>query len=299
MPKKLLLSIIFLFFTHTVSQAQNIFKNEDTSLESQWDLTDSVSGNSGLFQLNSYKPIYVLFANFSNSVNKQPYSETHSLESPIPLNTPELKFQLSLKSKVIQNILGKYGGDLWLGYTQTSRWQLYNEEISRPFRETNYEPELMFILPTKYKILGINGVYTGIGLNHQSNGRGGEFSRSWNRIILQLGWETKHTTIVVRPWWRIQESIDVDDNPGIENYMGRVEMIVAYQNGRHDLSLIGHHSLRFNENNRGSLQVDYAIRVWDNLKLHAQLFHGYGESMIDFNHKQTTIGFGVSIIEWR
>lgn len=271
-----------------------------SSLSEQWHL-DTIEHHR-LFRVNQYKPLYVLLANYTSDINSQPNSPSpnHSVDEPIALDPIELKFQLSFKTKVLRNIFGsQIGGSLWLGYTQTSRWQLYNSELSRPFRETNYEPEMMFILPTRYTIFGLNGVFAGIGLNHQSNGRANPYSRSWNRIIGQIAWETKTTSIVFRPWWRIQEAEGVDDNPGIENYIGRGEMLVAYSSGRHQLSFIGRHSFRFGTESRGSVQLDYDIQVVDFLKIHTQLFHGYGESMIDYNHKQTTIGIGLSLTEWR
>jgi phospholipase A1 len=118
-------------------------------------------------------------------------------------------------------------------------------------------------------------------------------------VILQFGWETKDVSIVLRPWWRLQEEAIEDNNPGIENYIGRGDLLIAYEKGKHDLSLIGRHSLKGGDDNRGSIQMDYAFRVYDYLKLHLQVFHGYGESMIDYNHKQTTVGVGVSLVEWR
>jgi phospholipase A1 len=219
---------------------------------------------------------------------------------PLPLSDTELKFQISFKTMALKNIFGnRIGGDIWIAYTQTSRWQVYNKAQSRPFRETNYEPEVMLLVPTPYKIFGINGVFAGIGYNHQSNGSSNPLSRSWHRIIMQFGWEKNNLSIVLRPWWRLHEKPELDNNPGIENYIGRGDLMVAYEKGRHDISLIGRHSMRFDDDNRGSLQMDYAFRIYDYLKLHLQVFHGYGESLIDYNHKQTIVGIGVSLVEWR
>ena len=284
--------------------SQDLFDKKKISLSEQWDLKDSISIENGLFKINQYKPVYFLLGNFTNNINQLPVSSNpiNSVSSAIPLNNKELKFQISFKTKVINNLFDIKGGGsgaLWIGYTQTSRWQLYNSELSRPFRETNYEPEVMYTVPTNYSFWGIKSVFAGIGINHQSNGRSNPTSRSWNRIIAQIAWETKNTSIIIRPWWYIKEATDIDNNPGIQNYMGRGEILVTYGKGKHDLSLITRHSLRFSHRNRRSLQFDYAIHALYNLKFHTQLFHGYGESLIDFNHRQTTIGFRLSLVEWR
>jgi len=302
--KKILL--ILLFFSVSFNAiAQELFsKNvKNYSLAERWQINDTLTRQKGLFKIETYKPVYILMANYTNDINEQPTSDNPLNVVPEPiagLENVELKFQISFKTKALHNILGKkIGGDVWVGYTQTSRWQLYSPDISRPFRETNYEPEMMFIVPTPYKIFGLNGVFAGIGFNHQSNGRSNPMSRSWNRIIMQFGWETKDLSIVLRPWWRLQEEPIEDNNPGIENYVGRGDLMVAYEKGRHDISMVARHSMRFGDDNRGSMQVDYAYRVYDYLKLHLQIFHGYGESLIDYNHKQTTVGIGVSLVEWR
>ena len=295
-----LLIISFAFVSSSI--AQDLFKKQQISLLEQWELVDTVKNQSGLFKIKQYKPVYILLGNYTNDINEQPQSDNpnNSVSEAIPLDQVELKFQISFKTKVYNNIMGaKLGGDIWMGYTQTSRWQVYNTELSRPFRETNYEPEIMYIMPTHYEIWGLKGLFAGIGLNHQSNGRSDPVSRSWNRVIAQIAWETDCLSIVLKPWFRIQEADDDDNNPGIENYMGRGELMAAYGKGRHDLSVIARHSMRLGDNNRGSIQIDYAFQIWDNLKLNAQLFHGYGESMIDYNHKQTTIGIGLSLTQWR
>ncbi|MRT94571.1 phospholipase A [Ancylomarina sp. 16SWW S1-10-2] len=295
-----LLIISFAFVSSSV--AQNLFKKQQISLLEQWELVDTVKNQKGLFQIKQYRPVYILMGNYTNDINEKPQSENpnNSVTEAIALDQVELKFQLSFKTKVFNNMLGpKLGGDIWMAYTQTSRWQVYNDKLSRPFRETNYEPEIMYIMPTPYKICGLKGLFAGIGFNHQSNGRSDPTSRSWNRVVAQIAWESENLSLILKPWFRIHESAEDDNNPGIENYMGRGELMAAYGKGRHDLSLIVRHSMRLGENNRGSLQVDYAFQIWDNLKLNAQLFHGYGESLIDYNHKQTTFGIGLSLTQWR
>lgn len=295
-------TLLFLLISSCFSNlfAQQFSKHN--CLSERMEICDSLRGKKNLFGLSAYKPVYVLFGNYTNQINQSPHSETQPVPPPMPadLNSVELKFQFSTKVKVAHNILGeKIGGDLWVRYTQTSRWQVYNTPLSRPFRETNYEPEALFVLPTQYHVLGLHGVYMGIGINHQSNGRSNPHSRSWNRVFLEAGWETKNINIVLRPWWRLQESLEFDDNPGIENYIGRGELMVAYNYGRHSISLLGRHSLQFKEQSGGSVEIDYALKIYDHLKFYTQIYHGYGESMIDFNHFQTTIGMGLSLIVWR
>lgn len=283
----------------TISVGQSLIQDPGESLSQRWLINDTITKR---FKIIPYKPVYFLAANYTTDINNLPTSDNplNTVTTPSEFSSIELKFQLSFKTRAARNLLGKkLGGDLWIGYTQSSRWQLYSANISRPFRETNYDPEIMFIVPTKYRFLGLNGVFTGIGINHQSNGRSNPLSRSWNRIILQLGLETPSWSIVVRPWLRLQEDDIEDNNPDIEDYVGRAEILTAYSKGRHDLSILARHSLNTGNNSRGAVRIDYSFRIIDNLNLHAQVFHGYGENLIDYNHKQTTFGIGLSLLQWR
>ena len=104
------------------------------------------------------------------------------------LTKPEVTFQISFKVRLWRDILGK-DLNLWFGYTQRSFWQLYNFNDSSPFRETNYEPELLLTLSTRFSILGLKGRFFQLGANHQSNGQSEPLSRSWNRIVANMGLE--------------------------------------------------------------------------------------------------------------
>lgn len=268
-----------------------------SSVSDRWELDPA--SKRGIFVLRPYKPMFILPFSYTNRVNQSPFSTApgHALTSPVSLNPGEAKFQLSLKTKALENLFGD-NGDLWLGYTQSSRWQVYNGGISRPFRETNYEPEALLVFRTSYELFGFKGTMASIGLNHQSNGRALPLSRSWNRIIGQATFERDDWMVMLRPWWRLPESAGIDDNPGLENYVGRGEMTVARKWHGHVFSMQARHSLRGGENSRGSAQLSWSFPIAGDLKGYAQLFSGYGESMIDFNHRQTILGLGFSVVDW-
>ena len=208
----------------------------------------------------------------------------------------ETTFQISFKSKVAENLFGD-NGDLWVGYTQRSMWQIYSQQLSRPFRETNYEPEVMAVFRTNYRLGGWHGRLASVSLNHHSNGRSLPLSRSWNRIIFQAGLERERWTLLLRPWWRIPEDANDDDNPDINDYYGRGEAVAIYRHGGHEWALTVRHSLRVGHSH-GSVGLEHAFPISSYLKAHINLFHGYGASLIDYNHRQTRIGIGVSLTQW-
>ena len=265
-------------------------------LDSRWELAKD--SKLGVFQMRAYKPVYLFPAFWTSNVNETPSSPNpdNTVETPQDVTSVEAKFQLSFKTKFAENLFGD-NGDLWGAYTQSSRWQVYNGEESRPFRETNYEPEVMLVFRNNYSLFGWKGRMTGIGINHQSNGRSDPLSRSWNRVILNVGLDRENWAFVVRPWWRISDGND-DDNPDIENYIGRGDAMLVYSKNGHEFSLVGRHSLRGGEDSHGSLQMDWGFPIDRTLRGHLQLFHGYGESLIDYNHKATYVGLGISLLEW-
>lgn len=279
------------------SQKNNLFnrKGVTQSMSERWEL-DSVN-QRGTFLVTPYKPVYVTAGRWSNSPNVQPTSENpyYSLPFKVDYNNYEAKFQLSLKTKTLQNIFWGHG-DLWVGYTQKAHWQIYNAKLSRPFRELNYEIEPILNFATRIPLAGFQIRMFGVAFNHQSNGRTLPLSRSWNRIIFHAGLERKNWQIYLRPWIRLPDKDD--ENPAITSYIGRGEAVVIYKLGQHELSLIGTHTLRFGNNNRGSIQGSWVFPITGNFKGQLQVSEGYGETLIDYNHKQTTIGLSISLIQW-
>jgi phospholipase A1 len=266
-------------------------------LDRRWELAKD--SKFGVFNLRAYKPIYALPVFWSSHTNPLPHSPnpSNSVREWQNLQPIEGKFQLSFKTKILENLFGD-NGDLWGAYTQTSRWQMYNGEESRPFRETNYEPEVMLTFRNRYRIGGWNGRLAGIGINHQSNGKSDPQSRSWNRIVAMIGLDRENWALVIRPWWRLPEGTREDNNPDIEDYMGRGEAMLVWHQGEHEVSSIVRHSLRGGDRSKGALQMDWGFPLDGPLRGHVQVFSGYGESLIDYNHKATYVGFGISLTEW-
>ncbi|MCL2523889.1 MAG: phospholipase A [Betaproteobacteria bacterium] len=267
-----------------------------TALGKAWELDPGERGH--ILRARAYKPVYVLPWFHARRPNTQPDSPALGRSSPAldNLSANEAKFQISFKSKLAEDLFGD-NGDLWFGYTQSSHWQVYSGNASRPFRETNYEPEAMLLWRTDYPLLGWRGRFVSLGINHQSNGQGLPLSRSWNRVILTAAFERDDWALILRPWWRIPEGSD-DDNPDISSYLGRADVQLLRRWGNHQLSLLLRHNLRGGSGSRGALQIDYAFPIAGELRGHLQWFSGYGESMIDYNHRNTSYGIGVSLIEW-
>lgn len=266
-------------------------------LDQRWEL--SPEQKRGTFRVAPYKPIYILGAFHSSNPNETPSSPApdHTVTTPLDIRSTEVKFQFSLKSKLWENVIGNYS-DLWFGYTQASHWQLYNAEESRPFRETDYEPELILNFRTHYSVFGWTGRMAGVSLTHVSNGRNVPLSRSWNRVIAQVGFDRPGWTVLFRPWWRLHESPSDDDNPDIEDFIGRGEILVTRNWRDHEVSAQLRHTFRDGDRSRGSIELNWAFPIKGRLKGYLQYFNGYGESLIDYNHTANYIGLGVSLIDW-
>lgn len=275
------------------------FTPNTSLLDSRWEL--SPESKLGTWQVRAYQPVYILPAFWTSKKHEQPTSgnpqNVIGSDEVMPLDSTEMKYQLSLKTKAFENIFGN-NGDLWVGYTQSSRWQMYNSDESRPFRETNYEPEASLMFRTNYEMFGLNGRLLGLTFNHQSNGRSDPWSRSWNRVMVNVGFERENFAMIVRPWFRVSENAEDDNNPDIEDYIGRGDLTAFYRYKDQDFSLMLRHSLKGGDDSRGAAQFDWNFPISGRLRGKFQLFHGYGESLIDYNHKATYVGLGVSLLDW-
>ena len=267
-------------------------------LSQQYDLDKN--NENGIFSIREHEPMYILPAWYRSSPNYTPSTPTrgvaidavHTQQKRI-----ETKMQISLKTKIAEDLFGTHA-DLWAGYTQQSNWQVYNRgKKSAPFRNSDYAPELFITQPVKANLpFGGKLRMLGVGYIHQSNGQSQPLSRSWNRIYAMAGMEWGKLSVIPRIWARLDPGADKDDNPDIMRYMGYGDLRLAYQfDNKHALS----GTLRYNpKHNKGAVQLNYTFPLKGNLKGYVQGFYGYGESLIDYNHKQKGIGVGLMFNGW-
>lgn len=269
-----------------------------------WNLENRNGQDKSLLNgLSPHRQNYVVMRKTSN-INVQPVSpaDGRSTLTPYDLDAVEAKFQLSMKADIGNHagpdLLGIATVRYWLAYTQQSHWQIANTRNSEPFRETNYEPEFIatFVRDDASRFRFVN-----LGVLHQSNGRALPESRKWNRFYVQGGWESGNTSALLRRWWRLADEQLLNDNPDIADYVGLGDLMLHWEPEdesqsvavllRSNLQLDGNHSFA---------QIDWATpkTMGHAGRVHVQLTSGYGESLIDYNHRQTTIGLGLSFREW-
>ncbi|MBB3189266.1 phospholipase A [Halomonas cerina] len=241
------------------------------------------------FAITTHRRNYWLPISYNASPNNQAFRDI----SDGSLDRAEMKFQFSAKFNLVEDLLGDFGGDLYFAYTQRSWWQAYNADASSPFRETNYEPEAFLDFDTDWSLFGWTNINNRLGFNHQSNGRSDPLSRSWNRLILESIFVKDDWAVVLAPHWRIPESEDEDDNPDIHNYLGYGDITVARQiNGDNELSLL----MRGNpEEGHLGAQLDYSWPIFGTVRGHVQYYHGYGESLIDYDQNSQRLSLGFSL----
>jgi phospholipase A1 len=280
--------------------AQDV-KPEASPLSQYWELDRS--DKRGTFNLLGYRPNYVMPLHKTNRINRAPQSPTQAAVSQPNYRDVEAKFQISLRTKAFQDVLGT-GGDLWLAFTQQAMWQIWNGKDSKPFRNTDYEPEAIFVVPVPKALrqlpLGWQWRLGQFGLAHQSNGQSDPLSRSWNRVYLGTGFERGDLSLLARVSHRLGEKAERDNNPDLVDYRGRTELQLGWTPGASTSSLLWRSSAK--RSDWGALQFEWTYPVAksrpNGLRWFVQAFHGYGETLTDYNFKQTSFGFGLGFMQF-
>ncbi len=190
---------------------------EPSSLMSRyWELEPQ--DKRGVFNFVGYKANYVLPLHLTSRINRAPQSPSQAVVELPNYKREEAKFQLSLRTKLAQDV-GLDGADIWAAFTQQAMWQIWNGTDSKPFRNSDYEPELIYVVPTPAGLRKLpfdwQWRYTQLGVAHQSNGQSDPLSRSWNRVNLAAGFERGDWSLVARFLSRLNEKAATDNNPDL------------------------------------------------------------------------------------
>ena len=238
-----------------------------------------------LADLSTYKPMYFLFG--------------------VDPGLEQSKFQLSFKFRLFnpEGLLARNApwlSDFYLAYSQRSIWDLKND--SKPFDDTSYMPEMFYQLP---KIdLDIDRVSTfGIrtGFQHESNGEGGDASRSTNYLYIKpiLGIhlvDRYHLKIAPKIFTYVAN--DDDTNADLNDYRGYFDLEVGIVDPK-GLALKSH---LWWAREGVTVQADASYPMTRmlgeslNLYLHAQYFSGYAETLGRFNERNHAFRLGFSIV---
>ncbi|VVE86961.1 phospholipase A [Pandoraea bronchicola] len=215
------------------------------------------------------------------------------------------RFQLSFKFHILKpdNPTSKsFLDNLYFGYTQLSIWDLQAE--SAPFRDSNYRPSLFYYVPdTGVRTSWFTSLGVAAGIEHESNGKAGDDSRSINTVfvkpILKFGNPSEYH-LTVAP--KLYAYLEKNDNSDIQDYRGYMDLLVLW--GKPNGWQIGATLRKGMKRNYGSVdvQVTYPLGklipgtggyVW------LGYFTGYGEDLLDYNrHSTSQVRIGYSVFRW-
>jgi outer membrane phospholipase A len=178
---------------------------------------------------------------------------------------------------------------LYVAYSQTSFWDLESE--SRPFLDSSYRPEAFWHQRLPAGLLGAESAALEPGFQHESNGKAGAESRSFNTVFLRAPWTWmlgQDLALDVEP--KVLAYLgDLSENPDIDRYRGHGEFIVRL--GQRD-GWMARSRLRIGDEwDRGGLElaVSHPLDIWSHGwvggYLYMQTFVGWSESLATYDEE--------------
>lgn len=212
------------------------------------------------------------------------------------------RFQLSAKYRLFtppSDRPARFFENVYFGYTQTSLWDLQSD--SRPFIDTTFNPSLFWLSDKVWQSqdhvwrLGING-----GVEHLSNGKDGEDSRSVNDAYLQPALNYRFaggSTLSFAPKIKGYFSKG-SENSDYADYAGYVDWTLRWAQ---DKGPVLSAMYRQGSQSRRTTQIDFAwpLRSWFDLNgyVHLQYFNGYGETLLGYDQRnRSQFRIGLSIV---
>lgn len=202
----------------------------------------------------------------------------------------DVKFQISISQRLTRATL-PWGTYLYLFYTQKCFWNVF--ENSMPMTDMNFNPGIGWSKPLFSRDRFIGKVT--LILEHESNGRDGLQSRSWNKISLA-------TNIIIDPTLTVHGKvwipiIDGGQNKDILDYCGIYQVGTSFTsiNRRFGLSVLLTKRRGWNLNYNTTVELSYRIFPRDNQFLFMQYYNGYGEGLLAFKQFHSMLRVGICI----
>jgi outer membrane phospholipase A len=221
---------------------------------------------------------------------------------------PAVKFQFSFKYRVYGDTssagtLNPPLSGLFVGYTQRSIWDITSD--SSPFYDSSYMPELMYEslapAPAKPGFLGLKWYGYQTSIQHESNGKDGADSRSMNLFYVRpiFGCDLGDKWMLMFAPKMFVYIDNLSDNPDLPLYRGYGEYMMGLARKESwSLTALGRIGSHFD---RGSIQMDFTYPLHANFGNFAsfilvQYFNGYGESLLSYDQKGTSLRAGFSLV---
>lgn len=199
----------------------------------------------------------------------------------------ETQFQISALKPLFYNYFG-FNESLNIAYTQTSWWQ--TSANSMPFRESNYQPEIFAQIDIKNSIFN----YVKVGYLHESNGKDGMDSRSWDRAYIQTKLGSNSLKITPRLWKTIGNK---NENKDITKYAGHGDISIEYKHNNHIFTTMLKSNFHLSKSNKTSLQFTWHFPLFNEIYGYLHYYNGYGENLLDYGKHTNKIGIGLSILK--
>ena len=246
------------------------------------------------YALLPYRDNYVVASHMFSGVNLQPFEEAFPDEQ-FNYRDDELQFQLSFLVPLMVDILDS-SISLYGAYTNRSFWQILDHEDSRPFRETNHEPEvwLSYFYDLHWGRLKAPMIW--FGYSHQSNGQYVNLSRGWNRLYVQAFFDYRRWSYSIKVWNQLPGGSEEDNRFDYEKFIGHGELDINYAFTRNDMGL--RYSFSADGLEYGSWTADFTVPFSPSLSFYMRYFYGYGESLIDVDYKSNTFSIGFKVNQW-
>lgn len=202
----------------------------------------------------------------------------------------DVKFQVSIAQRLTKSTL-PFNTYLYLFYTQKCMWNVF--ENSMPMRDFNFNPGIGLA-----KHLFVKNRYVGkvtLMIEHESNGRDGIESRSWNKVSLA-------SNIFIDPNFMVHGKgwipiIDGQNNKDILDYCGIYQVGTAFTtpNKRFGFALTMVKRRGWNLKYNTIWEVNYRLFKDENQFLFLQYYNGYGENLLDYNQHHSRLRIGLVI----